>query len=61
MAEIKLTKKDYNAIINNLNIELSIAKEIIRELLKDFNYLCDVTNNSSNYSSIDKAETFLKE
>ena len=34
MTEIKLTKKDYDAIINNLNIELSIAKEIIKELSK---------------------------
>ena len=58
MTEIKLTKKDYDAIINNMGIELSIAKEIISSMLNAMKLLGVYRTQGG---IMDKAEAFLKE
>lgn len=62
MADIKLTKKDYDAIIDNMDIELSIAKGIIRELCGAVRALNNPNTQLTDINGfLQKAETFLKE
>lgn len=55
MAKIKLKKKDYEAIIKNMSLELDVAKEIIKKYLSigvggkiTQNYL-DVTKQAEQF------------
>lgn len=57
----KAERKIFQGIVEKKNDQLTKAKEIIQLLLNDFLYLCDMTNNSSCYESIEKAGQFLKE
>lgn len=60
MAEIKLKQKDYEAIIKNMDIELSIAKGIIREFVEWANW--QGNSECPRFKNIqDKAEAFVKE
>lgn len=60
MADIKLTKKDYEAIIKNMDNELIIAKSIIQDLLKLNNDKFGQTKMDWRISVVEKAEAFLK-
>ena len=50
-----------NTCTKGLNKQLTKAKEIIKKLVNEFYYLCELYNFATDYECLAEAEQFLKE
>ena len=50
-----------NTCTKGLNKQLTKAKELIKKLVHEFYYLCELNNFATDYECLSEAEHFLRE